>query len=88
MDEELFRAELSPEAIGKRVYVVPLNERGESLQEDYGWLESYSDEGITYRRRHYIERTKTWVRSTRIFLPRDRVGYITVLDDQEGWHEE
>ena len=50
MNEEL-RRDVTQDWVGKKVVVYPLNNKGNTIGEQYGWLESVNDMGIEYRQR-------------------------------------
>lgn len=83
MDEQ-FRKQVSENWVGERIVVYPSNERGETVGEFFGCLESKTDEGIAYRQQYYSDSLRKLMPGTLVILPWERVGYVDLMRDWDA----
>ncbi len=66
--------------IGRRVELIPLDERGWSGRELHGWLRGVRDDGIEFAPQFYSDSAKKLVSARAQFWPWERVGGVVPLE--------
>ena len=70
------RLHIPKDWIGRRVMLIPLDERGHSLRETQGWLRGIEEEGVWFAKGFHSDSLKRMMPENPRFYPWHRVGHL------------
>jgi hypothetical protein len=82
-EADMDRRDVQEGWVGRRVRMIPLDERGVSGYELHGWLRGIEEGGVFFEKQFYSDSLRRQMPEKAKFWPWEQIGYLEPLPETE-----